>query len=954
MGSLIDYWYYTGDTQWNDVAEEGLLFQVGPNNDYMPPNQTMTEGNDDQGFWGMAVLSAAEYNFQNPASDKPQWLALAQAVFNTQAARWEDQDCGGGLRWQIFTWNNGYNYKNSISQACFFNIAARLARYTGNQSYADWADRTWDWMVATKLLDPETYYVYDGMHIENCSKITPYQWTYNAGAFLLGAAAMYSYSANATQAEIWRSRIDGLLEGSLIFFTGNQRNIMTEVACEPVDLCDLDQQSFKAYLSRWMAATTKWAPWTYERVKPLLESSAAAALSTCTGGDNKRMCGLKWNTQKWDSSTGAGQQMAAMEVVLANMIQHTRPPVTDGGGGTSVGDPGAGGEDFGRKDVDFPPISAAQKAGAYILTVLTVLGLIVGSMFVLMDEDGHPKKQLAKIRSALVRAGNRGFGLRTFERQNSSGSKEKGGDLRGGNADMPGAEKITALSYAYSWLVDNPHARPSVYALFVLFGLVALKTNIALIEKYRFECRARALGCGSVASYPHKDPIFGLDMFQESLRALKKHRLLDLYETRFRSAGNTHSCIILGKRILMTNEVENVKTILASKFEDWPVAGPRLLIVLPVLGPDSIFCSNGDAWNRARHLIKPSFVRDQVADLECFDRHIENLLAKIPEDDTMFDVQSLLLDMTMDSSTDFLLGHSTSLLTKASPQARQFVEDFEYASQESAKTARLGPILHYLPHRRLQKAVDGLREYVRFYLRKVALENEKGGSKDRNYVFLDELLKANPPEDYTIDQILSILIAGRDTTATAITAAFYFLARSPASVEKLRTEINSIQDDKPTWEQLKQLKYLNNVVKEALRLFSPIATNSRTANKEAILPRGGGKDGTQPILIRKGTSVRWSSYVLHRNKDVFGPDADEFRPERWDSDLRVSWEYIPFSGGPRICPGQQFALTQIAYTLFKFFRMFKTVEPRDDSPLRVRASLTISIPEGCWVKATRA
>ncbi|EGS22769.1 uncharacterized protein CTHT_0012440 [Thermochaetoides thermophila DSM 1495] len=87
MGSLIDYWYYTGDTRWNDIVEEGLLFQVGPNNDYMPPNQTLTEGNDDQGFWGMAVLSAAEYKFKDPPRDKPQWLALAQAVFNSQAAR---------------------------------------------------------------------------------------------------------------------------------------------------------------------------------------------------------------------------------------------------------------------------------------------------------------------------------------------------------------------------------------------------------------------------------------------------------------------------------------------------------------------------------------------------------------------------------------------------------------------------------------------------------------------------------------------------------------------------------------------------------------------------------------------------------------------------------------------------------------------------------------------------
>ena len=73
----------------------------------------------------------------------------------------------------------------------------------------------------------------------------------------------------------------------------------------------------------------------------------------------------------------------------------------------------------------------------------------------------------------------------------------------------------------------------------------------------------------------------------------------------------------------------------------------------------------------------------------------------------------------------------------------------------------------------------------------------------------------------------------------------------------------------------------------ALRLFSPVSSNSRSSNKETVLPRGGGKDGKQPILVPKGTSVRWTSHGMHRNKDVFGPDADEFRPERWESDLRV-------------------------------------------------------------------
>ncbi|EAQ89901.1 hypothetical protein CHGG_06520 [Chaetomium globosum CBS 148.51] len=827
MGSLVDYWYYTGDTRWNDVAEEGLLFQVGPNNDYMPPNQTMTEGNDDQGFWGMAALTAAENNFQNPPPGKPQWLALAQAVFNTQAARWENQDCGGGLRWQIFPWNNGYNYKNSISQACFFNIAARLARYTGNQSYADWADRTWDWMAATQLLDSRTYSIYDGMHVEDCSVITPYQWTYNAGAFLLGAAAMHNYSTSPAQAETWRKRIDGLLNGTQVFFTGNDKSIMTEVACEPVDLCDLDQQSFKAYLSRWMAATTKWAPWTYDRIKPLLESSAIAAVSTCTGGGNGRMCGLKWDTGKWDNSTGVGQQMAAMEVVLANTIQHSPSPVTDWDGGTSVGDPGAGGADVGRKNRAFPPVSTAERAGA-----------------------------------------------------------------------------------------ETPP---------------------------RVGSRSRAAGRCVQGS---------------SIRTYKLMAGLDKYRSRFASCGTTHSTLLLGKWLLMTNEAENIKTILGTKMEDWPIDGPRLLSTLPVLGPDSIFTSNGEPWHKARSMLKPSFVRDQVADLHCFDRHIRNMLAAISAEGTTFDIQSLLFDMTMDSSTDFLLGYSTNLLTKASPEAQKFVRDFEYAGRESAKKARLGPILYHLPHRKLRKAVRGLREYVRFYLERAIAEKEgEGGQvRDRSYVFLDELLKAEPPEDYTVDQILSILIAGRDTTATAMSSVFYFLARNPRVVEKLRMEIGSVGEETPTWEQLKHMKYLNNVIKEALRLFSPVATNSRTANKETILPRGGGKDGSQPILIAKGTPVRWSSHGLHRNKDVFGPDADEFRPERWESDLRARYRsppppsYIPFSGGPRICLGQQFALTQIAYTLFRFFRTFRAIEARDSGPYLLQTNLTISFPYGCLVR----
>jgi mannan endo-1,6-alpha-mannosidase len=193
FGALIDYWYFTGDDSFNEITTKAMLHQTGPDNDFMPPNQTKTEGNDDQAFWGMAALSAAENVFPNPPADQPQWLALAQAVFNTQVPRWDTSTCGGGLRWQIFAFNNGYDYKNTISNGCFFNMGARLAVYTGNQTYADLAERMWNWVTAIGLRDGK-YNFFDGSDDRiNCTELDHIQWTYNAGTFLVGAANMYNF-----------------------------------------------------------------------------------------------------------------------------------------------------------------------------------------------------------------------------------------------------------------------------------------------------------------------------------------------------------------------------------------------------------------------------------------------------------------------------------------------------------------------------------------------------------------------------------------------------------------------------------------------------------------------------------------------------------------------------------------------------------------------------------------
>lgn len=337
----------------------------------MTPNQTKTEGNDDQAFWGLAAMSAAEVNFPNPPSDQPQWLALAQAVFNTQAPRWDPTSCGGGLKWQIFTFNNGYNYKNSISNGCFFNLAARLAKYTNNNTYSDWAEKTYQWMESVQLVDGN-YYVYDGSDDTlNCTQVNHIQWTYNAGAMLLGAANMYNHTNGST---IWKTRLDGLVKGLDVFFP--KGNIMQEVACENNGLCNVDQHSFKAYLARWMAATTKMAPYTYDTIIAKLGPSAVAAAQQCSGGDSGRTCGLKWTMgTTWDGSYGVGQEMAALEVIQGNLIAQVAGPVTNTTGGTSVGDPNAGNGEA-KNSLPIGPATGGDRAGAGILTAVVLLGFV--------------------------------------------------------------------------------------------------------------------------------------------------------------------------------------------------------------------------------------------------------------------------------------------------------------------------------------------------------------------------------------------------------------------------------------------------------------------------------------------------------------------------------------------------------------------------------------------------
>ncbi|TGO37469.1 hypothetical protein BHYA_0096g00080 [Botrytis hyacinthi] len=322
-GTMLDYYHYTGDATYNDITTQALASQAGPLFDYMMPNHQKDEGNDDQAFWGMSTMSAAEKNFPEPSNTGGfTWVELTENLWNTQAARWDTSACGGGLKWQIFSFNNGYTYKNSVSNGAFFQLSARLARYTGNQTYVEWAEKVYDWTTKIGFID-SNFNTFDGAdESKACTNPNKITWSYNNALFLYGAAVMYNYTTSST----WQTRTEGLLKASSNFFTSD--SVMYEQACEEVATCNNDQFSFKAYLARFMWATTQMAPFTKATITSYLTKSASAAASICVGDANA--CGTKWYTGSNDAISGPGQQMSALEVIQGLLVSSAAPPVVKG------------------------------------------------------------------------------------------------------------------------------------------------------------------------------------------------------------------------------------------------------------------------------------------------------------------------------------------------------------------------------------------------------------------------------------------------------------------------------------------------------------------------------------------------------------------------------------------------------------------------------------------------
>lgn len=358
-------------------------------------------------------------------------------------------------------------------------------------------------------------------------------------------------------------------------------------------------------------------------------------------------------------------------------------------------------------------------------------------------------------------------------------------------------------------LIDHPLAFIAAGALlsYIIFSRVQLYLSRRNL--------IRQNGCEPCPKRYNKERIVGWDVLKEDVVNQKERKMLERLQERFQKMGvNTFLTKMLYMPMIATCEPDNVKTILSLKFKDYSF-GNRKVAFAPLLG-DGIFNSDGQKWQNSRHLLRPSFARDQIADLEAFDRHFKLMLKHIPRDGSTVDLQDLFFKLTMDSATEFLFNHSTDSLRMSEKDTDNedaiFARAFNFAQDDIITRIRWNALNFLRSNKEGEDAVKICHAYVDKFvelaIRDHQAEKAAGVPDDDRYIFIRELVKQTNDKEQIRIELMNILLAGRDSTASLLGNTFFQLALRPDLWAKLREEVAPLEGRLPTYEELRNMKFL--------------------------------------------------------------------------------------------------------------------------------------------------
>ncbi|MBL8643824.1 MAG: cytochrome P450 [Rhodospirillaceae bacterium] len=377
----------------------------------------------------------------------------------------------------------------------------------------------------------------------------------------------------------------------------------------------------------------------------------------------------------------------------------------------------------------------------------------------------------------------------------------------------------------------------------------------------------------------------------------------------------------------LLNHPAHVEHVLQTNYKNYRKA-PMIDRLKPIFG-DGLVTSEDEFWSRQRSLMQPSFHRKRIEALagpmvEVTQRHLDTWRMRAAsglEFNLSEDISCLTLEVVLKTMFSSGLGEDGPALSRALVLANEVI------SKRVWDLTSLGSLLPTKKNREFNKAVALLRGVVERMI------EQRRATKDYGNDLLGILLEAAAADtgefmtrELLRDEVITLMLAGYESTATMVAWAIFFLSQHPRHLEALRTEVDTMLAGRaPTAEDLKSLDYTRRVIQEVGRLRPSIWWFARVAVQDDII-------GGQPI--KAGTMVLISQYLLHTQPSIWD-DPERFDPERFQAHnvmKRSKFAYLPFGAGPRVCIGSGFAMMEMQFILSMIFRAFDVRITSDANP----------------------
>jgi cytochrome P450 len=416
--------------------------------------------------------------------------------------------------------------------------------------------------------------------------------------------------------------------------------------------------------------------------------------------------------------------------------------------------------------------------------------------------------------------------------------------------------------------------------------------------------------------------------------------LLGYYLEWARDYGDAVSLNLAGWQIVMLNSPDYAEYVLVRNHRNF-IKFPRFFRHVDAIFGQGLLTSEGEFWHRQRRLAAPAFHAQRVAGYgDTMVHHTQRMLAGWRPGDVR-EVHTEMMEVTL------RIAAKTLFDAEVNADVAELGRAFDALAHEIAKRVRRpwripdaiptpGNIRYLRGVRRVDQLVNAI------------ISERQRDNGDRGDL-LSMLMLARDDEGKAMtqrqlrDEVITLLLAGHETTALALSWTWYLLAQHPQADAKLAAELRDVLGGRaPTASDLPRLRYTEQVVTEAMRIYPPAWTIGREALADCEI--GG-------YHIPAGTTVIISPWVSHRNPRYFA-DPVAFRPERWDNgfaDTLPRFAYIPFGGGPRICIGNRFAMMETILVLATVAQRFH-LELQDDRPVVPLPSITLRPKDGIWVK----